>query len=58
MSWLNYFFVNVAKDIRNRSLPVDENHSSVLKIKENNYCSTEFHFKNVDEIFTGEQIDK
>ena len=31
---------------------------SILKIKENNKCSTEFHFKDVDENFISNQIDR
>ena len=40
------------------SLPADEHHPSILKIKENNKCSTPYHFKDVDETFIGKQMDK
>ena len=54
----DFFFLNVAKNIGTNSLPVDENHPSILKIKENNKCSTEFYFKYVDENFISKQIDR
>ena len=54
----DYFFINVAKNIGTNSLPADEHHPSILKIKENNKCSTPFHFKDVDETFIGKQIDR
>ena len=54
----NDFFINVAKNIGTNSLPADEHHPSILKIKENNKCSTPFHFKDVDETFIGKQIDR
>lgn len=34
------FFVNVAQTIANNSIPVDDNHPSILKIKENLNCDT------------------
>ena len=40
------------------SLPSDDNHPSILKIKESNKCFSEFHFKDVDAIFNGKQINK
>lgn len=56
--FLTIFFVNVAKNIGNNSIPVDEKHPSILRIKESNQCDTEFSFKTVDESFICKQIDK
>ena len=55
----NDFFIklNVAKN-GTKSLPVDENHPSILNIKENSKCSTQFHFKDVDETLISKQIDR
>ena len=52
----DFFFINVAKFFGINSLPADEHHPSILKIKENNKRSTPFHFKDIDETFIGKQI--
>lgn len=52
------FFVNVAKNIGNNSLPINEEHPSILYIKRNITHTEEFAFSMVDESFIGKQIDK
>ena len=41
----NHFFVNVAKNIGQNAIPVNENHPSILKIKDNLTEPSSFEFK-------------
>jgi hypothetical protein len=54
----NDFFVNVAKNIGNESISINEEHPSILSIKRNIKNTEEFAFSMVDESFVGKQIDK
>ena len=56
----NNFFINVAKDIGKDSVPVDENHPSIIeinKIRTGNE-KDEFVFKHINEDFVDKQICK
>ena len=54
---LNYF-VNVAENIGNNSMPVNDTHPSISKISENKLNNSMLNFTPVDEIFVSKQIDK
>lgn len=55
----NNFFINVAKDIGNDSIPIDENHPSVQKVKEISQAdSDDLVFKPITEDFVEKQINK
>ena len=47
----NDFFVNVAKNIGENSIPINEEHPSLLKIQENLTVQSDLQFKPVDEEF-------
>ena len=54
----NIFFVKVAQNIGNNSIPVNEEHPSIIKIKEDNDVAPDFNFQPVDQSFISKQIDK
>ena len=57
----NDFFVNVAKDIGNNSINVDDSHPSIKSISnivETCESQSQFNFNSVNEIFISKQIDK
>ena len=54
----NHFFVNVAKNIGQNAIPVNENHPSILKIKDNLTEPSSFEFKPIKEEFISKQINK
>ena len=56
----NYFFFDVTKDIGKDSITIDENHSSIIKIKECSHTdnSEELYFKPISEDFIEKQINK
>ena len=58
VKFLMIFFVNVAQNIGNNSIPVNEEHPSIVKIKENNDAAPDFNFQPVDQSFISKQIDK
>jgi hypothetical protein len=45
----NDFFINVAKDIGDKSIQINKEHPSVMKISENNTINNELIFKHVSE---------
>ena len=55
---LNEFCINVAKDIGDKSIKIDKEHPSVMKISENNTINNELNFKHVFEEFVTKQIHK
>ena len=55
---LNDFFVNVAKNIGENSIPVNGNHPSILEIKENYMEPSSFEFNPIKEEFISKQINK
>ena len=54
----NKYFVNVAKDIGSDSIPVNENHPSLIKISEIRSNSPPLTFAPVCNAFVSKQIDK
>ena len=56
----NNFFINVAKDIGKDSIDVDENHPSIVSIREMNKISPDekLVFKLIQEDFISKQINK
>ena len=54
----NHFFVNVAKNIGQNSIPVNENHPSFLKIKDNLTEPSSFEINPIKEEFISKQINK
>ena len=54
----NHFFVNVAKNISQTAIPVNENHPSILKIKDNLTEPSSFEFKPIKEEFISKEINK
>ena len=52
------FFVNVAKTIGQIAIPVNENHSSILKISDSLTEPSSFEFKPIKEEFISKQINK
>lgn len=54
----NIFFVNVAQNIGNNSIAVNDEHPSIVKIKENNKVAPNFNFQPTDQSFISKQIDK
>jgi uncharacterized protein YmfQ (DUF2313 family) len=54
---VNEFFINVAKDIGDKSIKIDKEHPSVMKISENNTINNELNFKHVSEEFVTKQIN-
>ena len=54
----NEFFVNVAKNIGENSIPINEEHPSLLKIQENLTVQSDLQFKHVDEEFVNKQIGR
>ena len=52
------FFVNVAKNIGENSIPINEEHPSLLKIQENLTVQSDLQFKPVDEEFVSKQIGR
>ena len=54
----NEFFINVAKDIGDKSIKINKEHPSVMKISKNNTINNELNFKNVSEEFVTKQINK
>ena len=55
---LMIFFVNVAKNIGENSIPINEEHPSLLKIQENLTVQSDLQFKPVDEEFVNKQIGR
>ena len=55
---VNEFFINVAKDIGDKSIKINKEHPSVMKISENNTINNELNFKHVSEEFVTKQINK
>ena len=51
VAFLITFFVNVAKNIGQNAIPVNENHPSILKIKDNLTEPSSFEFKPIKEEF-------
>ena len=58
VAFLIIFFVNVAKNIGQNAIPVNENHPSILKIKDNLTEPSSFEFKPIKEEFISKQINK
>ena len=56
--YFNEFFINVAKDIGDKSIKINKEHASVMKISENNTINNELNFKHVSEEFVTKQINK
>ena len=54
----NDFFVNVANNIGENSIPVDSKHPSTVKIQENFLEPSVLDFKPVEEDFIIKQIDR
>ena len=54
----NNFFVNVAKNIGDNSVPINSEHPSLLKIQENLTVQSVLNFKPVDEDFVSKQIGR
>jgi hypothetical protein len=54
----NEFFINVAKDIGDKSIKINKEHPSVMEISENNTINNELNFKHVSEEFVTKQINK
>ena len=54
----NNFFVNVAKNIGENSIPVNSQHPSITKIQENNITHSILDFKPIEESFIIKQINK
>ena len=54
----NNFFINVAKDIGDKNIAIDENHPSIVKINENKSEMEELVFRPVEECFVNKQINK
>ena len=52
------FFVNVAKNIGENSIPVNSQHSSITKVQENNITHSILDFKPIEESFISKQINK
>ena len=53
----NDFFVNVAKNIGDNSVYIDDSHPSISNIKKNNSYNQEFDFTPVDSTFIEKQIN-
>jgi hypothetical protein len=53
----NEFFINVAKDIGDKSIKINKEHPSVMKISENNTINNKLNFKHVSEEFVTKQIN-
>ena len=53
-----FFFVNVAKNIGDNSVPINNEHPSLLKIQENLTVQSVLNFKPVDEDFVSKQIGR
>ena len=51
----NEFFINVAKDIGDKSIKIDKEHPKVMKISESNTINNELNFKHVSEEFVTKQ---
>ena len=51
---INEFFI-VAKDIGDKSIKIDKEHPSVMKISESNTINNELNFKHVSEEFVTKQ---
>jgi hypothetical protein len=49
---------NVAKDIGDKSIKINKEHPSVMKISENNTINNELNFKHVSEEFVTKQVNK
>ena len=54
----NNFFVNVAKNIGENSIPINNEHPSIVNIQENLTVQSELNFKPVDEEFVSKQIGR
>ena len=52
----NDFFVNVAKDIGENFIPINTEHTSLMKIQENLTVQSVLNFKPVDEEVVSKQI--
>ena len=58
VTFLTIFFVNVAKNIGDNSVPINNEHPSLLKIQENLTVLSVLNFKRVDEDFVSKQIGR
>ena len=54
----NQFFVNVAKNIGENSIPINSDNPSIVKIQENNSAQSVLDFKPVEVEFISKQINK
>ena len=54
----NDFFVRVAKYIGENSIPINDEHPSLMKIKENLTVQSDLHYKPVDGEFVNKQIGR
>ena len=54
----NDFFVSLAKSIGENSIPINDEHPSLMKIKENLTVQSDLHLKPVDEEFVNKQIGR
>ena len=54
----NNFFVNVAKNIGENSIPINNEHPSIVNIQENLTVQSALNFKPVDEEFVSKQIGR
>ena len=58
VTFLYNFFVNVAKNIWENSIPVNSQHPSITKIQEHNITHSILDFKPIEESFISKQINK
>ena len=54
----NDFVVRVAKYIGENSIPINDEHPSLMKIKENLTVQSDLHYKHVDGEFVNKQIGR
>ena len=50
------FFANLAKNIGENSIPINDEHPGLMKIQENLTVRSKLNFKPVDEEFVSKQI--
>ena len=58
VAFLITFFVNVAKNIGQNTIPADKNHPSILKNKDNLTEPSSFEFKPIKKEFISNLINK
>ena len=56
--FVDHFFCKCSQNIGEKSIPVNENHPSILKIKENLTEPSSFEFRHIKEEFISKQINK